>query len=132
MQKASGLAISEWIKNKYTLLNQGNLSEQFVAQEIAAQGEMSVGDLFFWERQARGSSAEVDYLIPVRDKTIPVEVKSGTTGSLKSLHLLLESEPDIPFAIKTSANNFSVVGKIRSLPLYAFPVWLRRIRSLGI
>ena len=85
--------------------------------------------LFYWQRAAKGSTAEVDFLVPIRDKVIPVEVKPGTTGSLKSLHLLLQSNLEVPYAIKTSSSNFSVFDKIRSVPLYAFPTWLRRARS---
>lgn len=126
MQRATGLTISEWIRDKYNLLKQGPITEQFVAQEISARGELAAGELFYWERNARGSSAEVDFLIPLRNGTIPVEVKSGTTGTLKSLHILLDASPEVPYAVKTSSQDFSVAGKIRSIPLYAFPTWLKQ------
>ena len=82
MQRATGLTISEWIRDKYNPLKQGPITEQFVAQEISARGELAAGELFYWSRNARGSSAEVDFLIPLRNGTIRVEVKSGTTGTL--------------------------------------------------
>lgn len=41
------------------------------------------------ERDQKGSEAEIDYLIPYQTNIITVEVKSGSTGSLKSLHLLM-------------------------------------------
>ena len=128
-QRAFGLPIAEWIKNRHQLLKQGNITEQFIAQEIAAQGSWNTGELYYWQRNAKGSTAEVDFLIPIRNKVTPVEVKSGTTGSLKSLHLFLKSNPEVNYAIKTSSNNFSVMDKIRSVPLYAFPAWLRRARK---
>lgn len=77
------------------------------------------------------NSAEVDFLVLVNDKFIPVEVKSSTTGTLKSLHLLLSSNPSIPYAVKTSRNNFSVINKIKSIPWYAFSTWLKRARNIG-
>jgi hypothetical protein len=51
-------------------------------------------DLYYWAREAKSSSSEVDYLV-VRDGQIyPVEVKSGAGGRLKSLHLMLQIYPN--------------------------------------
>ena len=55
---------------------------------------------------------------------IPIKVKAGATGNLKSMHLLLNRQPEIPKGIKVSLDNFETCGKIRSIPLYAFgPGW---------
>lgn len=48
-----------------------------------------------------------------------VEVKSGATGSLRSLHLFLKEHVHTPFGIRFSSDNYSVYEKIRSYPLYA-------------
>lgn len=69
----------------------GKLAEQFVAQELAAAGS---GELFYWAREARGSSAEVDYLTVSDGRITPVEVKSGAGGSLRSLRLMLDTYPN--------------------------------------
>lgn len=71
----------------------GKLAEQFVAQELIANHS---SELFYWAREARGSNAEVDYLAVRKGKIVPVEVKSGSSGSLRSLHLLLESYQNCP------------------------------------
>ena len=68
----------------------GKLAEQFVAQELIASQDSSP---FYWSREARSSSAEVDYLVVQNGKIVPIEVKSGKGGSLKSLHLLLNRYP---------------------------------------
>ncbi len=47
------------------------------------------GELYNWDTQAKRSSAEVDYLAVVKGQIHPVEVKSGASGSLKSLHMFL-------------------------------------------
>ena len=46
-------------------------------------------ELYYWRREKRGSSAEVDYLIQHGTQIIPVEVKARTTGQMRSLHLLM-------------------------------------------
>jgi len=43
-------------------------------------------------RQTRGSNAEVDFVIAVGDQVVPVEVKAGKTGTLKSLHVFLQEK----------------------------------------
>jgi hypothetical protein len=65
------------------------------------------------------SSAEVDYLIQKNDRIIPLEVKSGTKGSMKSMMLFLE-EKNAPYGCRLSLENFSEYGKIRVYPLYAY------------
>ncbi|MDA3791514.1 MAG: AAA family ATPase [Desulfobacula sp.] len=71
----------------------GKLAEQFIAQELIAWHD---SNLFYWSRDARGSNAEVDYLIVCKGKIYPIEVKSGAGGSLKSLHLMLENYSNCP------------------------------------
>ena len=44
--------------------------------------------------RAKSSSAEVDYLAVMNGKIFPVEVKSGSSGRLKSLHLCLDNYPN--------------------------------------
>ncbi len=91
MQRLCGLPVDREIQHNNLLdIYRGQLAEQFVAQELlVTRGR----ELYYWSRRARGSQAEVDYLV-VREGTIrPVEVKSGPGGRLRSLHLTLESYP---------------------------------------
>lgn len=44
---------------------------------------------FFWKREVRGSEAEVDYVVADGARLLPIEVKAGSTGTLKSLHALM-------------------------------------------
>jgi hypothetical protein len=50
---------------------------------------------------------------------IPIEVKSGSTGSLKSLRVFLNSHNRSPYGIRFSIFNFSLDNGIRNYPLYA-------------
>ena len=45
--------------------------------------------LYFWVREEKGSASELDILLPMGEKLIPVEIKAGSQGSLKSLHQFL-------------------------------------------
>ena len=71
----------------------GALAAQFVAQEMMAASDH---ELYYWARDARGSSAEVDYLAIREGRILPVEVKSGAGGSLRSLHLMLATYSQLP------------------------------------
>jgi len=67
----------------------GILAEQQIAQTLKAMGCKSV----FWARDSRGSSAEVDFLFQRGSILVPIEVKSGSTGRLRSLHSFMDSCP---------------------------------------
>lgn len=95
----------------------GALAEQFVGQELMiSQG----GQLHYWARQARGSTAEVDYLAVTDEGIVPVEVKSGPSGRLRSLHMLLTAEPAIPFGLVLSTAPYAEIPEQRLIfvPLY--------------
>ena len=71
-------------------LFRGALAEQIVGQEILAQNFYRREPLTFWHRDKAGSLAEVDYLLPLKGLVIPIEVKSGKTGTLRSLIQFME------------------------------------------
>lgn len=64
---------------------QGAMAEQFVGQELTAAGH---SDLYYWAREAKSSSAEVDFLAVVDNRICPVEVKSGAAGRLRTGYVL--------------------------------------------
>lgn len=67
----------------------GGLAEAFVGQELLAADARRRGPLFFWVREEKNSSSELDFLIQAGASILPVEVKAGSHGSLKSLHQFL-------------------------------------------
>jgi predicted AAA+ superfamily ATPase len=75
-------------------------------------------NLYFWTREKEKSHAEVDYLIQRSDIIVPVEVKSGKSGKMQSLHLFI-NEKQARYGIRTSLENFCEYDKIRVYPLYA-------------
>jgi len=47
----------------------------------------------FWVREKKQSNAQVDYIIPFENYVIPVEVKTGKTGRLCSMHEFIDRAP---------------------------------------
>lgn len=72
------------------LINQGGIVEQAVGQLLRTMRPgFQEPSLYYWLRQEKNSAAEIDYLIQHKNKIIPIEVKSGSTGTLRSLHLFM-------------------------------------------
>ena len=122
---------AEWIQEPDLLaIHRGAVAEQFAAQEILACGPADrEPELYFWSREALNSQAEVDYLIAVGSKVVPVEIKSGSSGSLKSLRIFLESHPRSPVGVRLYAGPHLLEDRIWHLPLYAAGT-LHRLQTL--
>ena len=63
--------------------------------------------VFSWVRDKKQSSAEVDLAISFRNKVIPGEIKSGSEGTLKSLHQYVKAT-NHPYAVRMYAGEFKV------------------------
>lgn len=74
-------------------LFRGALAEQIVGQTFCSIRHKTKYAPSFWYRNRPGSTAEVDYVIQFKDRIIPVEVKSGKSGKLRSLHQFMLSAP---------------------------------------
>ncbi len=85
----------------------GQMSEQIVGQTLSALNHSTNQRLTFWYRDKKGSTSEIDYLIVYGNKVIPLEVKSGKTGKLKSLHVFME-EGGSNVAVRVHSGNLSV------------------------
>ncbi|MBN2531382.1 MAG: ATP-binding protein [Spirochaetales bacterium] len=119
MQNMCGLAGDINFASDILSINRGAVAEQFVGQELLAyQDSFQYPQLYYWIREKRNSSAEIDYLINSGSDIIPVEIKAGKTGKLKSLHLYREKyQPRV--ALKISQDPFYRDDGIISLPIYA-------------
>lgn len=131
LMRALGLNILDIQKNNVILSNKGALSEQFIGQQLFNSHKSYISpELYYWNRQKAGASSEVDYLIQSGGMIIPIEVKSGTTGSLKSLHVFA-SDKEAELAVRFNLDKPVVSDvearipgkkqhkfKLISLPLY--------------
>lgn len=71
----------------------GIIAEHITGQELLASKFSISNKLNFWVRDKKESSAEVVYIIPFNGKIIPIEVKSGSIGKLRSLHQFIDHSP---------------------------------------
>ena len=119
-QRLLDLQISDIINSgDFEAVNKGAIAEQFAGLEIIKNSSPYVPEnLYFWMREQKKSQAEVDYLIQYNGKIVPIEVKSGKSGKMQSLHLFL-SEKQSEYGIRTSLENFTKYNNIRVYPLYA-------------
>lgn len=129
MKRATKLDIELLFDSDLMLLNRGAIAEQFVGQELLAyQDVYDEPRLYYWSRDAKSSVAEVDYVVNVGSNVIPIEVKSGKTGSLKSLHLLMK-EKELPLGIRISTRALSKHGNILTVPFYMISQLERLVRE---
>lgn len=106
------------LNNNIIAANRGMLAEQFVGQELLAYASCyEEANLYFWSREQRSSMAEVDFVTTVDAKIIPIEVKAGTTGHLKSIKLFMQEKNSI-LGVRISQQPLSYVDNILSLPFY--------------
>ena len=103
--RSLGLKLVDYVENSDALLqNQGGICEQFVGQHLLHSGaEYEEPAAWCWRREARNSSAEVDYILPCGPTPVPVEVTAGATGSLKGMHVFL-AEKKRRFAVRLNAD----------------------------
>ena len=132
-QTVLGLDLAEWIlKPETSMINRGAIAEAFVGQELLAYSNPArKASLYYWHREAHSSNAEVDYLLQQRQYIIPVEVKSGSRGTLRSLHLFLKEKSSVSTrGVRFSGYPFSVQEYLHSYPLYAVANLMRDEISL--
>ncbi|MDQ6979536.1 MAG: AAA family ATPase [Mariprofundaceae bacterium] len=126
MMQVSSRALQEDL----LMINQGALAEQWVGQALLSSLDAHIPPhLHYWAREARSSSAELDYVI-AGGFPVPIEVKAGKGGTLKSLHQFIR-EKGSPFAVRLNADLPSILQQshatadgshcdfhLLSLPLY--------------
>ena len=85
----------------------GAIIPHLITQELISLNTISSKKPNFWVREKRQATSEVDLVISQRGKVIPIEIKSGSTGSLKSLHQFME-RANHPYAVRIFAGEFSI------------------------
>ena len=85
----------------------GAVIPHLVAQELMSLNTSKSVKPIFWVREKNQSSAEVDLVVQFNKMVIPIEIKSGKEGKLKSLHQFIEVAPH-PYAVRMYAVKFSI------------------------
>jgi uncharacterized protein len=132
-------------KDGQALINEGKLAEQFIGQHLLNPFE-SPG-LTYWLRETKSANAELDFVIVSANTIIPVEVKAGKSGTLKSLQQFVSKKkadlcvrfdlnpPDIQkvtHSVRAGNINIPVSYTLLSLPLYMVEELYRILEELLI
>jgi hypothetical protein len=109
----------------------GQLAEQLVGQALLLGGD-ATGDgprLFYWQREG-GRPGEIDFLIQAGGRIVPIELKSGASGAMKSLHQFMfdkklqlavridENPPSLATIDVTTTQGDPVRYRLLGLPIY--------------
>ncbi len=113
------------------MINKGGIAEQVVGQLLRTIEPFNTEPkLYYWLRTEKGSDAEVDYVIQHHTTVVPIEVKSGRAGTLKSLHLFMKQKelskavrvcsypPEINSISVKDTQGEAISYELRSIPFY--------------
>ena len=116
------------------LVNKGPMAEMLAGLELIHYRTPNLQhELFYWLRQAKNATAEVDYILPFDMRILPFEVKAGVQGGMKSLWDYMR-EKKLSQAIRCSLENFGefdyidekaegAIRHVRIFPLYAIRIF---------
>ena len=127
-----GLALADLDNiEEIDLINKGGIAEQVVGQLLRTIFPLyQEPALYYWLSTDKNSSAEIDYVIQHGTKIIPIEVKAGSTGTLKSLHRFMHvkgykvavrinsAPPSISDLHLKDTQGNQVHYELRSIPFY--------------
>ena len=85
-----GVPVQTLLSSPVESVLQGRVAESVVGQLLLCADTTANANLHFWVRETSRANAEVDYLVSTSFGLVPVEVKAGTAGTLKSLHQYLQ------------------------------------------
>lgn len=107
------------LTDDFATINKGALAELFVGLELLKyHSPYQKAMLYYWHREARSSNAEVDYVVVQANEIVPVEIKAGKRGAMRSMNIFMESKKSNT-GIRISSENFSEYNGIQVVPLYA-------------
>lgn len=129
--------------SEISMINSGGMAEQLVGQLLRTVTPAYIPpSLYYWQREKKGTEAEIDYIIQHENQIIPIEVKAGTTGTLKSLHQFMREKKkttavrinsDVPrlgpVQVKDSLGS-SIEYNLLSIPFYLLGQIHRLIKSI--
>ena len=90
----------------------GALTEQYVLQQLIVHEE---NDIFYWS--AERGTGEIDLLVQMDDKIVPIEVKAEENLQAKSLRIFVQKY-DMKYAVRTSMSDYREQEWMVNFPLY--------------
>ncbi|MEQ1664375.1 MAG: DUF4143 domain-containing protein, partial [Bdellovibrionales bacterium] len=89
----------------------GAMTENFVLQEFKQQG---ISEVYYWRSE---NIAEVDFLIALNNKILPIEVKAGVDRNTRSLRAY-QSQNKANLIYRMTLRNLKRDHDLCNLPLY--------------
>lgn len=124
-------------ENASNLVNKGPLAELVAGLEMQRYQSPNIRHtLYYWTRQAKNSQAEIDYVDSLGKNVLPIEIKAGIKGGMKSLWIFMR-EKKLDKGVRCSLENFgsfeytdveagNAIRKVAVCPLYA----MSRLKSV--
>ncbi len=130
MQRILGISTDIYKEKNLLSVYRGAIAEQFAGQQLITFHDwFEEPELYYWHRLQPRSQAEVDYICRLNSQIIPIEVKAGKTGTLRSLSQFLK-ENDAPFGVRLSLNPFNVEKELLSIPLWGMEGFYKKLASV--
>lgn len=126
----SGIEKEILLTTDLTDVYKGRIAEHIIGQELLSKELLPDANLIFWVREKKQSNAEIDYLINYKGKIIPVEVKSGSSGKMRSLRIFMNLSGN-SIAVRFYSGKFEITDAVTSegrkfilvnLPFYLCPL----------
>lgn len=96
------------------LVNKGPMAEMIAGLEIMRYNSTNVREgLYYWRRDSKNSLSEIDYIIPSKGHILPIEVKAGVRGGMKSMWIFMR-EKNLTRGVRCSLENFGTFEYIDS------------------
>lgn len=126
----TGITTEILTDNAANLVNKGPLAELVAGLEMQRYQSPNLRHtLYYWTRTAKNSQAEIDYVSNIGREVLPIEIKAGVKGGMKSLWIFMR-EKKIDMGVRCSLENFGTFeyqdeidgGEVRHIavcPLYA-------------
>lgn len=110
----TGLVVNE-LSLQTELMKLSDFSESFkgaliphlITQELISLNNSKATKPCFWVREKRQSQSELDLVYHYENKLIPIEIKSGKAGTLRSLHQYIE-QTNHNYAVRIYGGKFSI------------------------
>ncbi len=106
-----GVQADMLMMNDFSNAYLGAIIPHIITQELISLNTEFTKDVHFWVREKSQSSSEVDLVYTYSDKIIPIEIKSGATGSLKSLHQFIDRASH-NYAIRIYGGKFTIENAV--------------------
>lgn len=107
INKFAGIQIQILSNNEIDTIYEGKIAEHITGQELLALQTSALSKNVFWVKEKKQSNAEVDYVLQISNLLIPVEVKLGKSGRLRSLMEFIDLAPH-NYAVRVFSGKFSI------------------------